>query len=58
MPQKKYHVDLTEAEQTELLALTTKGTVRARKMKRAQILLKAATGCTDEEIVTAHANDG
>ena len=44
MPNKKYVVDLTEAERNELLALTTKGTVRARKMKRAQILLKADAG--------------
>lgn len=53
MPKKKYLVDLTDAERAELLALTTKGTVRARKMKRAQILLKAAEGCTDAQIMAA-----
>jgi transposase len=53
MPNKKYLVDLTEAERNELLALTTKGTVRARKMKRAQILLKADAGLTDAEIMAA-----
>jgi homeodomain-containing protein len=53
MPNKKYIVDLTEAERNELLALTTKGTVRARKMKRAQILLKADVGFTDAEIMAA-----
>lgn len=53
MPNKKYIVDLTEAERNELLALTTKGTVRARKMKRAQILLKADAGLTDAEIMVA-----
>jgi transposase len=53
MPNKKYIVDLTKVERTELLALTTKGTVRARKMKRAQILLKADAGLTDAEIMAA-----
>lgn len=53
MPNKKYTVDLTEAERSELQALTSKGTVRARKMKRAQILLKADTGLTDAEIMAA-----
>lgn len=53
MPKKKYLVDLTDAERTELVALTTKGTVRARKMKRAQILLKAAAGLTDAQIMAA-----
>ena len=53
MPNKKYIVDLTEAERTDLLALTNKGTVQARKMKRAQILLQADGGLTDAEIVAA-----
>jgi len=53
MPKKKYLIDLTDAERAELLALTTKGTVRARKMKRAQILLRAAEGCTDAQIMAA-----
>jgi len=53
MPKKKYLIDLTEAERAELLTLTTKGTVRARKMKRAQILLKATEGFTDAQIMTA-----
>lgn len=53
MPNKKYIVDLTEAERNELLALTNKGTVQARKMKRAQILLQADRGLTDAEIVAA-----
>ena len=44
MPKKLYIVDLSPAERDELLALTSKGTVRARQMKRAQILLKAADG--------------
>src|SRR5258706_15291319 len=53
MPQKRYIVDLSSAERDELLALTSKGTVRARQMKRAQILLKAADGATDAAIVAA-----
>jgi transposase len=53
MAKKRYVVDLTSDEHNELLALTTKGEVRARKMKRAQILLKANQGATDLEIVTA-----
>ena len=53
MPNKKYIVDLSEAERNELVALTSKGTVRARKMKRAQILLKADLGATDVEIMAA-----
>ena len=53
MPKKKYIVDLTEDERAELLALTRKGTVGARQMKRAQILLKADAGSTDAQIVAA-----
>jgi transposase len=53
MPKKKYIVDLTDDERSELLALTTKGTVRARKMKRAQILLMADEGRTDVQIMSA-----
>lgn len=53
MPKKKYIVDLAEDERSELLALTSKGSVRARKMKRAQILLKAGAGLTDAQIVAA-----
>ena len=53
MPKKRYIVDLSPAEREELLALTSKGTVRARRMKRAQILLKAADGATDAGIVAA-----
>ena len=53
MPKKKYIVDLTDEERAELLALTAKGTVRARKMKRAQILLLADEGQTDAQIMSA-----
>jgi transposase len=53
MPNKKYIVELTDSERSELLALTTKGTLPARKMKRAQILLQADSGLTDAAIVSA-----
>lgn len=53
MPKKRYIVDLTTAEEVELEALTRKGEVRARKMKRAQVLLKAHQGATDAQIMAA-----
>lgn len=53
MPKKRFIVDLSTSERGELLALTSKGTVRARKMKRAQVLLKAADGWTDAAIMKA-----
>lgn len=53
MPKKKYIVDLTEAERAELLALTRKGTLGARTLKRALILLKADEGFTDAQIMAA-----
>lgn len=53
MPAKKYKVELSDAEREALLALTSKGQVRARKMKRAQVLLKADEGWKDEAIMAA-----
>ena len=53
MPTKIYKVDLSETERSELESLTRKGRVNARKMKRAQILLKAAEGWRDEDIMAA-----
>jgi len=53
MPGKKYVVKLSADERGYLLNLTSKGTVSARKMKRAQILLKANEGMKDEEIAVA-----
>jgi len=53
MPAKVYRVDLTDQEQMELERLTRAGKVSARKMKRAQILLKAALDWRDEEIMQA-----
>ena len=53
MPAKKYIVDLSVEEREELLELISKGKPGARKMKRAQILLKADEGLKDKEIVAA-----
>ena len=47
---KIYIVDLTAAERDQLLALTSHGQTRARKLKRAQILLLADEGRKDETI--------
>jgi transposase len=48
-----YIVDLSEAERQQLLKLTSSGTLGARKMKRAQILLMADSGKTDKAIAEA-----
>ena len=53
MPKKKYIVELEEKERKKLVELTSKGKVGARKMKRAQILLKADEGLKDTEIMAA-----
>src|SRR5919205_1936178 len=50
---KKYIVELTDAERTELRELIKKGTVAARKLTRAHILLQAADGATDAAIAAA-----
>lgn len=50
---KKYVVDLTDAERTQLLDLIKKGTLSARKLARAHILLRAAEGASDDAIATA-----
>ena len=47
---KVYTIDLSEAEQTELEKLTSHGSEKVRKVKRARILLLAAKGKTDKEI--------
>jgi len=53
MPAKKHLVKLESDERTQLLDMTSKGTMGARKMKRAQILLKADEGWKDESIIQA-----
>lgn len=47
---KKYVVALRPEERAELLALTTKGACKARKLKRALVLLAADEGHTDAVI--------
>ena len=46
-------VDLSEDEREQLIELTRGGKPGARKMKRAQILLMAENGATDQEIAEA-----
>ena len=53
MPAKKYIVKLEADEREQLLEMTRKGEIGARKMKRAQILLKADEGWKDEDIIKA-----
>src|SRR5215470_7739307 len=50
---KKYVVDLTTEERTQLLDLIKKGSLAARKLTRAHILLQANEGATDETIASA-----
>lgn len=50
---KRYIVDLSEEERTRLRDLTTRGTIAARKLKRAQILLLADEGAVDTAISAA-----
>ena len=49
----KYKVELSESERTQLKELVRGGTVSARKLKRALILLNADEGLTDMEIAVA-----
>ena len=53
MPAKKYIVELSNEEQADLQDLTSKGKQSARKIKRAQILLKADKGWKDKAIIEA-----
>jgi transposase len=50
---KRYIVKLSEEEKKELHALTHKGTCGVRKLRRAQMLVLADEGLTDEEIARA-----
>ena len=50
---KKYVVDLTEVERQQLLDLTKKGKVSARKLTRAHILLLADEARDDKAIAAA-----
>ena len=54
----RYRVELSQAERCELTAMLSKGKRAARKLKRAQILLAADSGCSDEEIARTVAVGG
>jgi transposase len=49
----KYRVDLSDTERTQLTALLNGGKHAARKIKRAQILLAADAGVSDETIASS-----
>ena len=53
MPKKKYLVELSADEREQLQRLIRRGQTAARKLTRTRVLLKAADGATDEEIVAA-----
>jgi transposase len=54
----RYRVELSQAERCELTAMLSKGKRAARKLKRAQILLAADAGHSDEEIALTVAVGG
>ena len=49
----RYRVELSHAERTELRALLSGGKQAARKLKRAQILLAADAGASDQAIAAS-----
>ena len=53
MPKKKYVVDVTAEERTLLEQLLRLGKTGARKLTRARMLLKAASGLRDAEMAAA-----
>ena len=53
MPTIKYRVTLSDEEVEMLEAVLRKGKSAARKQTRARVLLKAAAGCKDAEIMKA-----
>jgi len=48
----RYRVELSQTEHTELMALLSGGKHAVRKLKRAQILLAADAGASDDDIAT------
>src|SRR5437660_7917272 len=54
----RYRVELSQTERAELTALLSGGRHASRKLKRAQILLAADAGSSDEEIARAVAVGG
>lgn len=53
MPRKKYLINLSDTDREMLGQMTRKGTLKARKFKRAMILLKADEGLSDPQIMAA-----
>jgi transposase len=53
MPSKKHLINLSDEERENLLQMTRKGSLKARKFKRAMILLKADEGLSDPQIMAA-----
>jgi len=53
----RYRITLTPEERAQLVAMVQGGKVAARKLKRGQILLAAASGCRDNAIA-AHVSVG
>ena len=49
----RYRVELSQAERDELTAMLSKGKRAVRKLKRAQILLAADAGMSDDAIATS-----
>ncbi|MGY3573031.1 transposase [Bradyrhizobium sp. USDA 4504] len=49
----RYRVELSQTERTELTALLSGGKHAARKLKRAQVLLAADAGASDDAIATS-----
>src|SRR3954454_10939748 len=49
----RYRVELNQTERCELMALLSGGKHAVRKLKRAQILLAADAGASDEVIATS-----
>src|SRR5947209_10281956 len=54
----RYRVELSQTERAELTALLSGGKHAARKLKRAQVLLAADVGASDEAIATKAASTG
>ena len=48
----RHRVELSQTERADLTALLSGGKHAARKLKRAQILLAADTGASDDDIAT------
>lgn len=53
MATKRYVITLTDEERAQLLALTKKGRLAARRLTRAHILLQADSGATQDTIAAA-----